>query len=300
MSSSCHDDDSPSTPERGPHCHACSRSTSTSADNVSIRVTPHIVDFARDRSRFLAGLETKADLQPGTLGHAGTSVSATADRLGTGAASCYRVDSHLIVWCDPDIEHRLRHLSGQRALERRDLDAAMAAAGLQHEAEAVMRVLIAMPGEPPLLPPPFDTRTLDPENAEHVERIREFASRIDPVDLEQAGLDDLDDFDEVAIAVAVDERIDNGNTAASIIAYASAMPWEWDGTFGDIAVLVDSAHRGAGLGRHVVARTTCGLLDLGRIPLYRYQLDNTASAAVAASLGFEPMAELVRFCTAAE
>jgi GNAT superfamily N-acetyltransferase len=263
-------------------------------------VTPHIVDFARDRSRFLTGLETQADLQPGALGRAGTTVSATADRLGSGVASCYRVDTHLIVWCDPDIEHRLRHLSGPRALQPHDLDAAMAAAGLQHEAAAVMRALIAVPGDLPPLPPPFAIRSLDPENAEHVDRIREFASRIDPDDLEQAGLDDLDDFDEVAIAVAVDERIDDGNTADSIIAYASAMPWEWDGEFGDIAVLVDSSHRGAGLGRHVAARTTRGLLDLGRIPLYRYQLDNTASAAVAASIGFEPMVELVRFCTEAE
>lgn len=261
---------------------------------------PHVIDFARDRSRFLTGLEVAACLQPGTLTRPGTSVSATDDRIGTGAASGYRIDGHLVVWCDPAIEHRLKDLCGPRALEPDDLDAAMAAAGLQHDAGATVRALVAAPSEPPALHRPFAARWLDAGNAAHVDRIREFAGRIDPIDVEQAGLDDLDDFDEAAIAVVVDERIDHGDSAASIVAYASAMPWEWDGEFGDIAVLVDRAHRGAGLGRHVVTRSARRLLDLGRIPLYRHRLDNTASAAVATSIGFDPMITLSRFCTAAE
>lgn len=263
-------------------------------------MVPHVVDFARDRARFVGGLEVRANLPHGALGEPGTSVSATDDRAGTGAVSCYRVDDHLVIWCDPALEDRLARLSATLPMAPGELNDVMSSVGLRPDASAVMRALIAAPWAPPHLPQPLATRTLDALNAGHVERIRAFAGRLDPVDVAQAGLDDLDDFDEAAIAIVVDERIDDGESAASIIAYASAMPWEWDGEFGDIAVLVDSAHRGAGLGRHVVARTAAGLLELGRIPLYRHQLDNTASAAVAASIGFQPMTSLVRFRTADE
>ncbi|MFM7253233.1 MAG: GNAT family N-acetyltransferase [Ilumatobacteraceae bacterium] len=263
-------------------------------------MVPHVVDFVRDRARFLKGLEVRAHLPPGALGEPGTSVTATDDRVGTGAISCYRVDEHLVIWCDPALEDRVAHLSGPQAIAPDALPDAMSAVDLRPDASAAMRALITAPAAPPPLLRPLVTRTLDAQNAEHVDRIRAFAARLDPIDVEQAGLDDLDDFDEAAIAIVVDERIDNGESATSIIAYASAMPWEWDGQFGDIAVLVDGTHRGAGLGRHVVARTTAALLDLGRIPLYRHQLDNAASAAVAASIGFQPLTSLVRFRAADE
>lgn len=259
---------------------------------------PHVVDVARDRSRLLAGLEQRAGLSPGALGGPGTTVCPTADRLGSKAASCYRVDEHLVVWCDPALAPVLASLAGPARLSPDDIASSMAAAGLSPDGAAAMRLLVAPLAEPLPTQEHLTVRHLHADEPAHVAMVRRFVGRFPHDEAQAAGLDDLSEFDEAGIAVVVDERIDAATSAASIVAYSSAMPWEWDPAFADIAVLVDGGYRGSGLGRTVAAATTAELLDLGRIPLYRHTLDNHRSAALAQSLGFEPVATLHRYSRA--
>lgn len=71
--------------------------------------------------------------------------------------------------------------------------------------------------------------------------------------------------------------------------------FEWRG-FSDLGVLTDPAIRRQGTGKAVVSALCQRLLDSPRIVLYRYSLDNIASAGVAHSLGLIPLgvAESVR------
>ena len=70
------------------------------------------------------------------------------------------------------------------------------------------------------------------------------------------------------------------------------MDWPWDPLFADIAVLVAPTVRGLGLARAVTLTTVHGILDAGRLPLYRYRADNHASARVAAAVSFAPVTSL--------
>ena len=100
--------------------------------------------------------------------------------------------------------------------------------------------------------------------------------------------------DEIAINVVEDLEA----SAVPIVAYSSAMDWSWDPHFADIAVLVHPSVRGLGLARTVAATTVNDLLDMDRLPLYRYRADNVASARVAAAVGFVPATTHTVHCRA--
>jgi predicted GNAT family acetyltransferase len=71
-----------------------------------------------------------------------------------------------------------------------------------------------------------------------------------------------------------------------LIGYASAFPDEDFGGRWDIGVLTHPDHRRKGLGVRSVQRLVVDLVADGQLPLYRHNLDNAGSAALAESLGF--------------
>ncbi|HOF89391.1 MAG TPA: GNAT family N-acetyltransferase [Armatimonadota bacterium] len=55
----------------------------------------------------------------------------------------------------------------------------------------------------------------------------------------------------------------------------------------ELAVVTDAPYRGRGLARSVVTRATRAALDTGKLPIYLYDVSNTASARVAQALGYQ-------------
>lgn len=218
----------------------------------------------------------------------GTSVIGREGRAGTGTATCYWARHHAVVWCDPVLEEGLATLTSNSVRSADEVGAVMTDLGLASLGEALMHGLDTLrePVGPP--PAPYVGRALT--NAD-VELVRAFTGRCEPSDVDDVLLDDLDDFDEAGIRVAIDPTEGSDH----IVAYASAMDWGWNPAFADIGVLVHGDHRRRGLARWVVHASTAALLEEGRLPLYRHDLDNLGSAAVARSVGFEPLVRLAGY-----
>lgn len=256
----------------------------------------HAFCFETDRQRFLTGFASQVGLTLDDLARPGVSLAPREDRVGSRAVACYRVDRRLVLWCDPDVADTLAGVGlvgegADTAPAEPSLSATLAGAGFEPVAAGVMLLLAS---EPPTtaLPPGCHPRSLRADEPDDMAAIRAFVDRSDPDDVESAALDEIGDgFDEIAIEVAVDD----GPEGTHLVAYASAATWDWDPAFADIGTLVDPAYRGRGLARFVVARSIEAQLGAGRIPLYRHEGDNPASAAVARALGFAQVASLSYF-----
>ena len=88
---------------------------------------------------------------------------------------------------------------------------------------------------------------------------------------------ELDDLDERIVGIVRD---------GTLAAYASECPWDVDGTFADIGVMTHPDHRGQRLGHAVVVEVTRSIDAGGRVPMYRCNLDNTASRALSQAVGY--------------
>lgn len=240
------------------------------------------------REAFLGGLADQLGRDITLFDTVGTSVIGRDGRAGTGSATCYWVGRHAVVWCDPALEESLASLTSDTVATTDEVEGVMTSLGLTPLGAAIMHGLGAPVADPGPAPSPYEGRSL---TIADVDLVRAFTSRCDPSDVEDVLLDDLDDFDEAGIRVAVDPTLGPDH----IVAYASAMDWGWNATFADIAVLVHRDHRRRGLARWVVHATTAALLAEGRIPLYRHDVDNLGSAAVARSIGFRPLVTLAGY-----
>ena len=209
-------------------------------------------------------------------------------------AFCYWPRAHALLWVDPALEQRFAPLGHEHeSISAEQLAARAAELGLEHYADACMRVLpppAAAALERPAAPAGYRHEVLsDDSMGAVVERVRALTGQCSDEDVEEAALDELDEFDERAINVLVPEHAPAG---AAPVAYASACLWDWDRGFGDIGVLVHPDHRARGLGRWTVVHTCVDLLDDGLPPLYRHQSTNVGSQAVADGLGFEIVTDL--------
>ncbi len=219
------------------------------------------------------------ELPPELLDRPGTTVVGRPDRADTGMALCYRVGSSAVIWTDPVLEDRFSSLASSSSTVPADHFVAHATAvGLSHLADAAMRVLPTGHIDLPSVPADYDHMRLTNDD---VDRVRGLTEQCTVEDVEEASLEELDEFDEAAINVLTL----NGDDA--LVAYASGGAWDWDDGFCDMGVLVHPAHRQRGLGRWVVAQAARDLLEADMLPLYRHDLANIGSAALSASLGFE-------------
>ncbi len=237
-----------------------------------------------------AGLTAKQLEQPETI------VAPRSDYEGAGLVAWYRIEGSkaTVLWSDPDRMSDLTDLAdASSAIERVDFEKIAAGRGAELLGRSRMRTLHEPAGPFPAVEPPpgYGHEQLTATATEDMIRIHAFVDRCDPADVEKADLDDLDDeFDDDEIHVLTVPG--DAGEPDEIVAYASAARWDWDPELGDLGVLVAAEHRRRGLGRWVVAATSNGLRSKGRTPLYRHDLDNERSAALAQSLGFVPMVEL--------
>ena len=249
--------------------------------------------------RFLDGLAEAAAIERDLLDRAGTTVIGRADRAGSNSLACYRAGAHLLVWGDPAVVDRVSDLSGPGTLEAVELAERAVRAGFDAVATVMSHVL---PDDASVVPggvgADYVQTWLEADDAATVPAVRAFTERCDPSEVEDADLEDLDDYAEAAINVVVPDPAP-ADDPLHIVAYASASVWFWDPALADIGVLVHRDHRRRGLARVVVAHTTRRLLDEGRIPLYRHEAKNVGSQSTAASVGFRPVARLDYFVASA-
>lgn len=244
--------------------------------------------------RFLDGLAATAGVDSALLDHAGTTVIGRDDRAGSGSLACYRAGEHLLVWADPAVVDRVTDLSGPDPLTPEVLAARVRATGFEPMATVYSNLLDGESADPGPLPAGYRQRWLRDDDPETVPAVARFTSRCDPNEVEDADLEDLDDFSEAAITVVVPDPAPP-DEPLHIVAYASGAPWTWDPGLADIGVLVHAARRRQGLARFVVAHTTRRLLEAGRAPLYRHEAKNLGSQATAAAIGFRRVARLDYF-----
>ncbi len=229
--------------------------------------------------RFLVGLADQLALPLELLDQPGTTVAGRPDRADTAMALCYRVGPSAVIWTDPALEDRFGALASATSTVSAEEFAAYATnVGLSHLSDAAMRVLPSGDVDVPARPQGYGHLRLTNDD---VARVRAFTEQCTPDDVEEAALDELDEFDEVAINVLTPQD------ASALVAYASGGHWDWDSGFADMGVLVHPDHRLRGLGRWVVAQATADLLAAGSLPLYRHDVANSGSGALSASLGFE-------------
>lgn len=260
-------------------------------------VSTRAADPAIAERRFLDGLAAAACVDRARLDASGTTVVGRDDRAGSAALACYRTASHLLVWGDPAVVDRAEGLASDVAVSPAELGGRLEAADFSFRTAVRCAVLSGPPTPPVPVPSGYDHRWLPGDDPATLPVVRSFTERCDPDDVAAAGLDELDEFAEDAVNVV------SAVTAADaspppVVAYASGAPWDWDPTFADIGVLVDGEHRRRGLAQLVVAHTVERLLGDGRLPLYRHEIDNAGSAAIALAVGFRPVAELAYYVSA--
>ncbi|MEM7342217.1 MAG: GNAT family N-acetyltransferase [Actinomycetota bacterium] len=244
-------------------------------------------------TRFLQGFAAQVDVDPAVLGVAGVSLAPRPDRADSGVVAVYRVDDRIVLWCDPAVASELAPLVddvGPAPLD--EWQKALDAAAFDLAGAARMRVAPELRAIEPNAAIPYLDGHLLADAPDTLPLVEALTGQCDPDEVEAAALDELDDYDEVAINVVT------AGDDPSLVAYASAELWEWDDVFGDIGVLVHPDHRRQGLGLRVVSRTTLELLEEGRLPLYRHEVGNAGSSGLADQLGFRPVADLAVFVKA--
>ncbi len=244
-----------------------------------------------NRRKFLHGLAKASGLPVDRLDHPGTVLQANEERTGSGVLLYYQAGEHGLLWGDSELLAQLKDLEDQhQTADREVVKSRVKELGSPLFAEADMRVLEEPPASPTPIPDGYTQRWLQADRPEEVDLVRAFADRSDPDDVEEAALEDLDDFQEEAINVLTP------NGSDELVAYASAAPWDWDSDFADIGVLVDPAHRLAKLGTIVVGHTTSALYEQGRLPLYRHVKHNIGSQRIAERNGFQVATNCLFFC----
>lgn len=238
-----------------------------------------------NRRRFLNGLAATAGFDPALIDRPGTVTCPNPERADTGIVTCYWAGEHAVVWGDPQLLAQLSDLNGlPTAIDQDTASARFAELGSVYVASADMRLQPGPPPVPPAIPDGYRQRWLRADAPADVDEVRALAARNDPEEVEEAGLEELDDFAERAINVLVPAR---GDIEGRIVAYASACDWDWDPNFCDIGVLVELPHRARSLGSLVVAHTAAALAAEDRVPLYRHGHYNQGSRKVAEANGFE-------------
>ena len=252
------------------------------------KLTAVVMNVQEMRQLLLQSFANKLELDRAELAEPGVLVVPRDDRAGSAAALAYWADARLVVWCDPEVDHLLAdfaHNHADATPDRSGLAAWMDAVGFSLIADADMRILSRTPRSSDVeLASDYHVRSVASHDRRAVQLIGALVERCDPVDAEEAPYDDLDHLERSAITLIVDD----GPTGEHVVACASAGAWWWDAQLADIGVLVHPAHRSRGLARAAVGATAEAILRDGRVPLYRHQHSNVASAAVAAVLGFEP------------
>lgn len=213
----------------------------------------------------------------------GTSVLSDPQTPPTAWVSLWPVGQRIVTRVAPDVAEQLREV-----LDRLPPGHRMTADD----------VATCWPDLPPERSPQrlhaLDPAAFQPASPAPDQQVRELAE-VDRHDFEQflsqCSPDDREDGD---VDIGGEHELTMGVQTGDRIAAVASM-FEWRG-FSDLGVLTAPSLRRQGSGKAVVSALCQRLLDGPRVVLYRYSLDNLASAGVVDSLGLTPLgvAESVR------
>ena len=214
----------------------------------------------------------------------GTFVCSDPERVDTGRVSACRVvgagATRTILRCDPALVDALSPLTSEQPLTDDDF----LSWSTTNRAAVLGRSLMKTIDRPVDVP----TRTaqrMNWQNADHIAQIEGFIANVDADDLDEAEIE-RDDLDSLAVCLL--------NDSGQMQAYASARPFDWTQSFGDIGIAVAGDVRRQGIGTTVLQRLVHDVLNPeGVAPLYRCDPDNISSDRLSASVGFETVLELL-------
>lgn len=213
------------------------------------------------------------------LERVGTTACPGEERAGSGIVLAYHVGLHTVLWCDPDLAELVKPLESDTvSLRDADFRAWSREVGGAIGGQAVMKTRGA--GQVEVAESPGALHRFDWSRSADMALISDLIDASEVDDLEEAELA-LDSLDDLAVGV-LDEK-------GRVVSFASARPFNYEPSFGDIGVLTRSRARSGGWGRAAVL----GLIDdvlvpAGFEPLYRCDPANVGSDRLSAALGFEP------------
>ena len=232
--------------------------------------------------RYLATVLAAVEADLGRDLPAGTTLVPTADRAGSGGATCYPFDGRSAVWCDPALVEVLAPLTGAVPLSAYEFVDRAVGLGCVRRGIGLNRVLDGAPVDPLVPLDGLVVRTLDPDDADDVALVATLRAEVGDDDADDAELD-LDDLDPHLVAVlepAADGR------PARVLAFAGARPGDAV-PFDDIAVLTHPDARRRGLGLAAVHALVEHRRPSGTPAMYRCEADNVGSARIGERLGFD-------------
>lgn len=248
----------------------------------------------RFRSDWLGG----RGLDSGLAGVPGLSVVPEASRAENRVASLYVVGARQVVLCAPadaalietfatwtgptEVPERFAHESEyigdtSAAVVLRTWVAWGHSLGAEYLGSGVNRVREVDP-EPTDRPPAYPVVAADRDDPNDFAKIAALVDQCSEDDVDDAEID-LDELDSLIYCAEVD---------GAFVAYASARPFEMAPRWWDIGVLTHADHRRKGLSVACTRRVIDGVRAAGDEPLYRHNVQNESSGAVATALGFEP------------
>ena len=189
-------------------------------------------------------------------------------------ASAYALGEHVVIFTDPQHQQAVMGFEPDGDLIEA-YTRFVASVGAEVLGSGLHRTLVG--ATPDFDPSPAMVRMRLGSDAD-VARLNAFFDQCSESDLEEADID-RDDLDPVIFCI-------EATPGGELIGYASALPephfaGEWD-----IGVLTHVDHRRQGLGERCVRHLSAHLLAAGEIPLYRHDVLNDPSAALASAVGF--------------
>lgn len=202
------------------------------------------------------------------------------DREGTSRASCYRLGERLIIWCDPAVAATVAAFeSSSDSPGYDDWTSWGDSIGAEFLGSGHNRVLRS-----PLDPPDHSGLVrMDRDAPDDVARIAALLEACTEDDIDEAEIDP-DSLDPFIWCTVTDD--------GDVSAFASALEYDKPKDWWDIGVLTHPDHRRKHLGAACVQALCATLIDNGHRPLYRHEVGNAGSSALANSLGFEIAVEL--------
>lgn len=242
------------------------------------------VERERVRRRLYRGIAGAMSIDGDVLEQPGTTIAPADDRAGSRRVAWYSMGQHAVLWCDPALAERLQPVSGESVtLTEAGFRELSGSLGGDIIGQAVMKT--RWRADAGNVDRPGALHRFDWNEPSHVALVSDLIAVSDQQDLDEAEIG-LDELDELAVGLL--------DADGRVAAYASARPFEYESSFGDIGVMVRSDVRSEGWGRAVVAALIDEILvPSGIEPLYRCDPENHGSDRLSRALGFEPALRVV-------
>lgn len=210
----------------------------------------------------------------------GTTIVPAPARAGSQTVVGYFLPELTALWCDPEISARLAPLASTSVTGQEEFARHCTALGGEYVGAGNNRVAEDLVAAPATTLDGTQPRWLDRDATADVALIGGFLDGVSRDDADEAELD-LGALDPAILAL-----VDTEGPTDVIAAYASARPWAEGANFDDIAVIVHPDHRQRQLGTRVVALFCQERQRSGHQMLYRCDVENKGSNALAQALGF--------------